>query len=101
MDFYVIGDQDTVVGFRFAGVHGVIVDNAREAREELQRVCDEQPQSIVVITERIANQIRDAIDDIRFGERLPLLVEIPGPRGPSEETPSLLSLIREAVGIKV
>ena len=68
MEFHVIADEDTVTGFRFAGV---------------------------------ADGIRDRINAIRFGEALPLIVEIPGPEGPSAEGPSLLKLIREAVGIKL
>jgi len=35
MDFYVIGDEDTVLGFRYAGIAGRVVENAEEAAEAL------------------------------------------------------------------
>ncbi|MBT4816196.1 MAG: ATPase V, partial [Lentisphaerae bacterium] len=41
MSFHIIGDEDTVVGFRFAGVTGSAVENADEAREAFQRVVGE------------------------------------------------------------
>jgi vacuolar-type H+-ATPase subunit F/Vma7 len=101
MEFHVIADDDTVAGFRFAGVRGTVVRDAREAAAELDRLASEHAEQVVIITEEIAEGIRDRISAIRFGEALPLIVEVPGPRGPSAEGPSLLKLIREAVGIKL
>lgn len=101
MDFYVVADEDTVVGFRYAGVPGVIVRTAGQAGAELDRLAAEQKKIIIVTTEQIANTVRDKITRIRSGEAFPLIVEIPGPQGPSEESPSLLKMIREAIGIKV
>jgi V/A-type H+-transporting ATPase subunit F len=99
MNIRVMADEDTVAGFRLAGVPGIVVRNAREARRELDRLQQEAPQIVVVTTEQIANSIREEISGIRFGEEFPLIVEIPGREGPSEESPSLERMIREAVGI--
>ncbi|MFW6189319.1 MAG: V-type ATP synthase subunit F [Planctomycetota bacterium] len=101
MNFYVIGDEDTVVGFRYAGVQGTVARDSDQAARELDRLVEEGEKMIVIITERTAGKIREKVDRVRFEETYPLVVEIPGPEGPSEEAPSLLSLIREAVGIKV
>jgi vacuolar-type H+-ATPase subunit F/Vma7 len=100
MEFYVIADRDTVTGFDFVGVPGVAVDSARRAAAELDRLTASAADLIVITTEQVADMIREKVNAIRFGEKLPLIVEIPGPEGPSEESPSLLKLIREAVGIK-
>ena len=99
MDFYVVADEDTVVGFRYAGVPGTIVRDAAATEKELNRLAEEQAQLIVITTERIANAARDTINRVRAEENFPLIVEIPGPEGPSEDSPSLISMIREAVGI--
>ena len=101
MEFHVVADEDTVTGFRFAGVSGTVVADADEAAAELPRLADEHAEQVVIVTEQIADGIREQINAIRFGEALPLIVEIPGPEGPSEEGPSLLKLIRDAVGIKL
>lgn len=100
MDFYVVADRDTVVGFRYVGVSGVVVDGPDEARAELERLRDQRAELIVITTERIAESVREEINALRYAEDLPLIVEIPGPEGPSTETPSLLRMIRDAVGIR-
>jgi len=101
MDFYVIADEDTVVGFRYAGVPGTIVSDAGAAARELERMAAEERRIIIITTEQIGNMVREQINRIRAREAFPLIVEIPGPQGPSEERPSLVKMIREAVGIKV
>ena len=100
MEFFVVADRDTVTGFRCVGIAGVVVETAREAEVEFDRLAREEAEMIVITTEQVAGMVHDRISAIRFGERLPLIVEIPGPEGPSAEGPSLLKLIREAVGIK-
>jgi len=101
MDFYVVADEDTVVGFRYAGVPGAIVRTSAQAASELDRLVRQQKRIIIITTEQIANNVREKINAIRVGEAFPLIVEIPGPQGPSPESPSLLKMIREAIGIKV
>jgi vacuolar-type H+-ATPase subunit F/Vma7 len=89
------------VGFRYAGVPGLIVRTPGEAGVELDRLVQQQSKIIIITTEQIANKVREKINDIRAGEAFPLIVEVPGPLGPSPESPSLLSMIRAAIGIKV
>ena len=101
MDFYVIGDEDTVVGFRFAGVPGRVVRNAREAAEALRELTQDEREVITIVPEQVADMIREEINAVRFGESLPLVVEIPGPGGPREDAPSLLEMIGQAVGFKI
>ena len=101
MDFYVIADEDTVVGFRYAGVDGIIVDSAEEAGRELDRLAAENAELIVIMTERFANMLREQVNAIRYEGELPLVVEIPGPEGPDPNAPSLTKMIREAVGIRI
>jgi len=100
MDFYVIGDEDTVLGFRYAGIPGRVVENAEEAAEALEDVTGRGEASIIIITEQVASSIRPRINELRFGTDLPLIAEIPGPEGPVEGRPTLLELIRQAVGVK-
>jgi V/A-type H+-transporting ATPase subunit F len=100
MGFFVIGDEDTVLGFRHAGVQGRVVQDSKEAAEVLDDVFQAGDQSIIIITEKLAESIRSHITDLRFGTALPLIVEIPGPEGPSEASPDLMEMIRDAVGIK-
>ncbi|MCK4375048.1 MAG: V-type ATP synthase subunit F [Candidatus Brocadiae bacterium] len=108
MDFYVVADEDTVAGFRYVGIPGVVVADAEQAAAELDRLARSQAELIVITTEQIADTVREKVSAIRFlvpsgaegREALPLIVEIPGPQGPSEKSPSLMKMIREAVGIR-
>jgi vacuolar-type H+-ATPase subunit F/Vma7 len=100
MEFFVVADRDTVLGFGCLGIPGAVVETARDVEAQLDRLVQEEAEMIVITTEQVAGLVRDRISAIRFGERLPLIVEVPGPEGPSEEGPSLLKLIRDAVGIK-
>ena len=98
--FFVIGDDDTVLGFRFAGLPGQVVSNKQEARLALQKAARAK-DAIIIITDVAAQMIREDVNAIRFEAKTPILVEVPTRRGPLEGRPSLLDLIREAVGIHV
>lgn len=100
MDFYVVADRDTVEGFRYAGVRGTVVQGAGDTAAALERLAAQGAELIVIIPERVADAVREQVNAIRFEGALPLIVEIPGPEGPSPESPSLLRMIREAVGIR-
>jgi len=97
----VVADEDTVQGFRYAGIAGAVARDGREAAAELDRLAKGGSALIIIVTEQVANWAPDKVREIRFTEELPLIVEIPGPEGPSEESRDLLRLIREAVGIKL
>ncbi len=99
MRVFVIGDEETVVGFRFAGVEGAVVEGPAQAAAALDEAARRQ-DAVLIIPERVAAWIREDIDRIRYGTELPLIVEVPGREGPVEEGPSLFRLIRQAVGIK-
>ncbi|HPD14823.1 MAG TPA: V-type ATP synthase subunit F [Planctomycetota bacterium] len=101
MHYYVIGDEDTVLGFRYAGVPGDIVKSAEAAHDALERVLRRRDVVILIMTDRVADWIRPEVNRVHFDFELPLVVEVPGPAGPSPERKDLLTLIREAVGIKV
>jgi V/A-type H+-transporting ATPase subunit F len=101
MRYYVIGDEDTVIGFRFAGIPGDIVQTAEEARKALARAEKDPEIAVVIMTDVIADTIRPEVNRVRFHGVVPLLVEVPGPGGPSPKRRALLSLIREAVGVRV
>ena len=98
--FFVIGDEDTVLGFRYTGLRGQVVSTEQEARLALQQAVRARVP-IVVITDVAAQMIREDVNAVRFEAQTPILVEIPTRQGPAEGRPTLLSLIREAVGIRV
>jgi len=101
MKFFVIGDSDTVLGFRYAGIEGRVVADADEASVALREAVARSDIGIVIITEEIAESVRDEVTSIKVKVSRPLLVEVPGPGGPSPTRRTLLSIITEAVGVRV
>ncbi len=101
MKFFCIGDEDTVRGFRLAGIEGHVVSDAEQAETALANVVRRRDAGVVIVTDAIAAKIREQVDEVRLKCERPLLVEIPGPEGPIAERKSLRQLVQEAVGIRI
>ena len=101
MRFLCIGDQDTVTGFRLAGVEGVVVDGPAEARAEFQKALRLSDVGVIIVPDPIASELQEEINEARFTRARPAVVEIPGPEGLSPGRPKLIDLIREAIGVRL
>jgi vacuolar-type H+-ATPase subunit F/Vma7 len=101
MKYLVIGDEDTVLGFRYAGIEGTVVGTAEEAKEAFASAVKSPTVGIIIINDAIAESIRPDINKVRFEAKEPLIVEIPGPGGPAVERMSLIKMIHQAVGIRL
>ena len=101
MKVAVIGDRDTISGFKLAGCVGYVVNTPQEAREELQRQAAQTDIGLILITERIAEQIRPTFKRITQTFKTPIL-EIPDKSGPlAEKSEAIDELIRRAVGVEI
>jgi len=98
---FCIADEDTVRGFRLAGVPGQAVASAPEAAAAMATAVAQRDCAVVILTERVADGIRPQVERIRFELQQPLIVEIPGPDGPLPNRKSLRQLAQEAVGIHI
>ena len=101
MKFYCIADEDTVRGFRLAGIGGEPVTGAAEAEAALERASRQPGIGVLILTDTIADEIRALVDEIRLEREQPLIVEIPGPEGPMPGRKTLRQFVQEAVGIRV
>jgi V/A-type H+-transporting ATPase subunit F len=101
MKYYVIGDEDTVLGFGMVGVRGKMVSGPQEAERAFRSALENKEIGIVIITERAAEFIRPAIDRFLFTENFPLIVEIPDRMGPVSGRPSIREMVNTAIGIKL
>ena len=82
MKFFVIGDEDTVLGFSLAGIDGEAVNEAEEAKASLEKAFKMEGLGIIVITERVAEKIRSLVDQYIYKTTFPLIIEIPDRLGP-------------------
>jgi len=102
----VIGDRETAIGFRLAGVQAVyeVPRDENETLNLLDKLVSEDGTAIIIINERLAaeERVRDKIRAINENKRgvTPIIVEIPDKRGPMEQKVSEIErLIKRAVGV--
>jgi V/A-type H+-transporting ATPase subunit F len=101
MKFHCVADEDTVRGFRLAGVAGDAVDAAGAAAAAVQAAAAQPDCAVIIVTSPVADGIRPLLNQIRFERERPLLVEIAGPTGPTGPRKTLRQIVQEAVGIRL
>ena len=101
MKFHVIGDRQTVLGFRLVGVEGTVAVEREEALTALHKAVETRETGIVLVTEAVAARIRDEVEARLYGMGFPLVLEIPDASGPAEDRPEIDEIVRKAVGIKI
>jgi V/A-type H+-transporting ATPase subunit F len=101
MELLVIGSPPAVWGFALAGVPGQIVETAGELTEALDRALERSDLGIILVTEDVADLARARIEHLISQSEIPLLVEIPGPDGPSPDRPTIQELLHRTIGVKV
>ncbi len=101
MKYFVIGDEDAVLGFGLVGVRGVKAENPAEAESAFKTALEDSDVGIVIIEDRIADMIRPLVDRYIFAEQFPLIVEVPGREGRDPSRPGIRAMVNEAIGIKL
>ncbi len=75
----VIGDRETVIGFKAIGLKVCYADNETEAREHLLRLAKEQT-AVIYITDDLAQRLSEEIAEYSR-QPLPAVILIPGKNG--------------------
>lgn len=98
----VIGDIDTVTGFQLGGVKlGKVVETNEDAKNALDELMNNDI-SIIIITEKIADNIREYIDEKVGSDVLPMIIEIPDKSGPSDRgSDPMGELIKRVIGVEM
>ena len=75
----VVGDWESVMGFRALGLNTYPVTDAEEARETVRRLAKEEC-AVIYLTETLAKQLDDVL--VRYKDALrPAIILIPGREG--------------------
>ena len=101
MKFCCIEDEETVRGFRLAGITGRVVVTAAQAAAAVEEAASQADCGTIILTQQVASGIRQQVETIRWDRDRPLIVEIPGPAGPLPGRKSLRQFVQEAVGMRV
>ncbi len=100
MQYVVIGDEETVLGFSLAGVEGKIANSKEETEKYLNEYIHNPQVGIIIITEKLAAPLSDFINQYTYTESFPLIIQIPDKRGYQRKV-SVEEVIRKSVGIKI
>jgi len=102
MEIAVIGDIDTVVGFKLAGVSlSFQVSDEKEAEKALRTLASRPDVGLIIINERFAEALRHIIKDLSQRPDL-VIVEIPDKKGPlPKKTDPIRELIRTTLGVEI
>ncbi len=98
----IIGDTDTVVGFRLAGIlKSKISKDATSTRNGLREFSRDSDISIIIITEQLAEKVRETIEELSENP-YPVIVEIPDKTGHLERKESpIRRLVKRAIGVEL
>ena len=101
MEYFVIGDEDTVLGLGMAGVSGRSVARPDEADSAFTEAIGNREIGIIIITEKVADMIRPVVDRYIFTQSFPLIVEIPDRTGRIPGKPGIRELVNKTIGLKL
>lgn len=99
MEFFVIADGWTYLAFALAGVEGGVAADAGEVRDLLAQALKNPEVGLLLITERLAEQVRGEVDQMRRDQARPLIVEIPDLEGPLATRATLMDRIHALLGL--
>ena len=99
--FYCIGDQDTVAGFKLAGVNGFIPAGYEDAIDAFNKVLADYSIMILLLTEEVAFSLSNQIIEHRLSGKNPMIVEIPDGLSGDFKGGSLMDSIKKAIGISL
>ena len=99
--FLISDNVDTYTGMRLAGVDGVVINERKELREQLEKVLQDKSIGIVLLTEKFGREFPDILDEFRLDRKIPLLIEIPDRHGTGRKKDFITSYITEAIGLKL
>ncbi|OKY78116.1 MAG: Archaeal/vacuolar-type H+-ATPase subunit F [Candidatus Methanohalarchaeum thermophilum] len=100
MRIAVLGDEETVTGFKLAGVSCSEVIESNQGFEEALNNLD-QDIGIIITTEDLAKENQETINEFKSGKDVfPLLVEIPSKFGSTKES-EIMDLVKKAIGVEI
>jgi V/A-type H+/Na+-transporting ATPase subunit F len=98
----IIGDGDTVIGFRMVGVTETSISkSAEETKKKLLEYFRDPRMGLILISERLASEVEDTILELSQAP-VPVILLISDRLGSTGTREAVLKeLIRKAVGIEI
>jgi len=102
LEIAVVGDKDTIMGLKLAGVTKVFETNDKdEAQQKIREFFHEPEVGLIITTELLADQLRPFLNKLIETSPIPIIIEIPSRLGERKGEDPILTLIKRAVGIEI
>ncbi|ADL08457.1 V-type ATP synthase subunit F [Thermosediminibacter oceani] len=102
MKAFVLSDNaDTLTGMRLAGIDGKVLHEREEVLRELTEIYSKKDIGLVIITEGLAEKVKDQLNRLKLRKGLPIIIEVPDRHGSRRPPDFLTRYIKESVGIKI
>ena len=102
MRYFIIGDEDAVIGFKLAGVTEAVAvspDDYVAGERELKKAIERDDIGLVIINApflaNVSEQMRKKIDALAR----PIIITIPDRKGEGAESDSLRHMVKRALGV--
>ncbi|MBS3068970.1 V-type ATP synthase subunit F [Candidatus Micrarchaeota archaeon] len=97
----VIGNSSLVSGFRLAGLRDFFTLEGKQAEDKLSELIGDPTYGIIILEESILEKA-----DWRLKRRIeaiakPVVVSVPSPSGPMEQSESINMLVKRALGFEL
>ncbi len=99
--FLISDNKDTWVGMGLAGVDGVVAHDRDEVLQAIKDAVGREDIGILILTEKIVDQVKEEVLKLKLKTKKPLIVEIPDRHGSSRSHDMIASYIRDSVGIHI
>ncbi|HHY04650.1 MAG TPA: ATP synthase subunit F [Thermoanaerobacterales bacterium] len=102
MKVFLLSDNtDTLVGFRLAGIEGILVNDKDDALRQMKKLQAAKDIGLLLITEKLAEKIKDEINRLKLENNLPIIIEVPDRHGSRRPPDYLTRYIRQTIGLKI
>ena len=99
--FLISDNKDTWVGMKLAGIEGVIVHTREEVFHAIKSTMKNDEIGILILTEKVVDQVRAEVMGLKLTCKKPLIIEIPDRHGTSHSHDQITNYIRDSVGIHI
>ena len=102
MKFFLLSDNiDTQMGMRLAGIDGVVIHEAEEVRQELEKAVNDPEIGVILMTNKLINLCPELVYDLKLNRKRPLIVEVADRHGVGQLSEAITRYVKDAVGITI
>lgn len=101
MKSFLISDNiDTVIGLRLANIEGVLAKSKEEIERHFEQATKDENIGIIILTEKIFEEIKFDVLEFKKTGKLKLIVTIPDRTGLRDKN-LIMKYIKDSIGIKI